>query len=105
MHQFIKSKTAIIITHRVSSLMDYDKIIVLDDHRIKEAGTHAELVKRKVFITTYWKAKNQKIRNKYFVILKYYYISEEFIINPIKNHCGSRKQKPNDSVFSRKIRA
>lgn len=47
MQQFIQSKTAIIITHRVSSLLDYDKIIVLDDHRIKEAGTHAELMKLK----------------------------------------------------------
>lgn len=47
MQQFIRSKTAIVITHRISSLMDYDQIIVLDEHRIREAGTHEDLVKRK----------------------------------------------------------
>lgn len=44
MRQYLESKTAIIITHRISALLDYDQIIVLDNHRIIETGTHAELV-------------------------------------------------------------
>ncbi|MFN7014666.1 MAG: ATP-binding cassette domain-containing protein, partial [Bacteroidia bacterium] len=44
MRLYLESKTAIIITHRISSLLDFDKIIVLDNHEIKETGTHAELV-------------------------------------------------------------
>lgn len=39
------TKATIIIAHRLSSLMHADQIIVLDEGRITERGTHAELVK------------------------------------------------------------
>lgn len=39
-----KDKTAVIITHRIFSLLDFDKIIVLDDGKIVEQGTHADLL-------------------------------------------------------------
>lgn len=40
----LKDKTGIIISHRVSSVMHADNIIVLDKGRIIEAGTHDELI-------------------------------------------------------------
>ncbi len=40
----IADKTAIIITHRIYSLLGFDKIIVLDDGKTAEAGTHEELM-------------------------------------------------------------
>jgi ATP-binding cassette subfamily B protein len=43
----IADKTAIIITHRIYSLLEFDKIIVLDDGQIVEEGTHAELLQNK----------------------------------------------------------
>jgi ATP-binding cassette subfamily B protein len=46
LNQYLKSKTAIVITHRIFSLLDFDKIIVLDDGCIAEEGTHEELLSR-----------------------------------------------------------
>jgi ATP-binding cassette subfamily B protein len=43
---FMKERTSIIISHRISTVKDADMIIVLDAGRIAEQGTHDELVLR-----------------------------------------------------------
>lgn len=40
-----KSKTTIVIAHRITSVQDCDRIIVLDKGRVIEQGTHDELIK------------------------------------------------------------
>ena len=42
----LTDKTAIIITHRIYAMLQFDKIIVLDNHQITEEGTHEELLAR-----------------------------------------------------------
>ena len=44
LYEFLKEKTAIIITHRIFSLFSFDSIIVMDDGSILEKGTHDELM-------------------------------------------------------------
>lgn len=43
-NEYLKDKTALIITHRIFSLMQFDKIIVLEDGKMVESGTHQELL-------------------------------------------------------------
>lgn len=42
--QFMRDRTSIIISHRISTVKDADKIIVLENGLIAEQGTHEELV-------------------------------------------------------------
>ena len=42
----LRSRTSLIVAHRVSTVRDADLIVVLNDGRIAEQGTHADLVRR-----------------------------------------------------------
>ncbi len=44
LYQYLQHKTAIIITHRIFSLFDFDRIVVLEAGKIVETGTHQELI-------------------------------------------------------------
>lgn len=43
----LSNKTSIIITHRISAMLDFDNIIVLENGTVAEQGTHENLIKRK----------------------------------------------------------
>jgi ATP-binding cassette subfamily B protein len=44
LREAIRDRTAIIVSHRISTVRDADQIFVLDQGRIAERGSHAELV-------------------------------------------------------------
>ncbi len=45
--QITKDKTTIIIAHRLSTLKDADRLIVIEDGKMTETGTHKELIEAK----------------------------------------------------------
>ena len=49
LNEYLRDKTAIIITHRIFSLLSFDKIVVLEDGVIVEQGTHQYLLAQKGF--------------------------------------------------------
>ena len=55
-----KDKTAIIITHRIFSLLHFDKIIVLEDGKVIEIGTHADLLLQNGFYAQMYARQQQQ---------------------------------------------
>jgi len=51
----MKNKTSIIIAHRLSTVMNADKIFVLDKGEIVESGSHVELISKKGFYAKLYK--------------------------------------------------
>lgn len=60
--QFSKKRTTLVISHRLSTCTFCSRIIVLDDGRIVEDGTHEELLLRNGLYASMWKAQAEHYR-------------------------------------------
>lgn len=52
--KLMKGRTSIVIAHRLSTIAKLDRIVVLDDGKIAEQGSHAELLKQHGIYAKLW---------------------------------------------------
>lgn len=57
-----KGKTVLMIAHRLSSVMDADRILVIDRGKIAEEGRHEELLQKNGLYAKMWKEYKQSVR-------------------------------------------
>ena len=57
-----KGRTVIMIAHRLSTVVGADKIIVLDNGKVSEEGTHTELVQANGLYARMWMEYNQAVK-------------------------------------------
>ena len=52
--------TTLVIAHRLSTVIDADKIIVLENGKIAEEGTHKELLEKNGLFAEMWLRQQEK---------------------------------------------
>lgn len=57
----IKDKTTLVITHRANNLLNYDLIIVLDEGKIVESGTHDDLILKSGFYSSVYQQQMMQV--------------------------------------------
>lgn len=61
LHRLRKGRTTIIVAHRISTIQDADHILVLDEGKVEEYGTHEELLNNgKLYASLYRKQQLEK---------------------------------------------
>ncbi|HSB03927.1 MAG TPA: ABC transporter ATP-binding protein [Thermodesulfobacteriota bacterium] len=56
LEEFLKGRTTILITHRIAPLLRADRIVVLEEGRVAEAGDHTTLLSRGgLYTEIYWR--------------------------------------------------
>ncbi len=60
-----KNKTVIFVAHRLTSVMNFERIIVIDKGRVVEEGSHRQLLKKKGVYYSLWRnVRKMKYNNK-----------------------------------------
>jgi ATP-binding cassette subfamily B multidrug efflux pump len=64
LREFFLERTSILIAHRISAVMNADRIVVLDKGRISETGTHDRLIERGGIYQRIWQLQQAERRVK-----------------------------------------
>tara|TARA_B100001540_G_scaffold7106_1_gene6281 strand:- start:1766 stop:3529 length:1764 start_codon:yes stop_codon:yes gene_type:complete len=61
--EILKNRTSIVVAHRLSTIKEVDKIIVIDSGEIKEMGSHKELLEKNGFYKKLYEMQYKNIAN------------------------------------------
>ncbi len=61
----IKDSTSLIIAHRLSTVVNADEILVLNNGFVEERGTHTSLLKQQGFYASLWKTHEEAHKKPY----------------------------------------
>ncbi len=61
--EILKNRTSIVVSHRLSTIKEVDKIIVIDSGEIKEMGSHKELLEKNGFYKKLYEMQYKNIVN------------------------------------------
>jgi ATP-binding cassette subfamily B multidrug efflux pump len=61
LQRYLQGKTAIIVTHRVLSLLEFDKVLVLEEGRLVESGSPADLLQSGGYYADLYKRQQQAV--------------------------------------------
>ncbi|MTI60066.1 MAG: ABC transporter ATP-binding protein [Firmicutes bacterium] len=57
--ELIKDKTLVVIAHRLSTIKNADQILVIDDGRVIQQGTHQDLIETEGLYSNFWQRRVQ----------------------------------------------
>ena len=52
---YLEGRTCIIVSHRIAPIADAHRIVVMEDGRIADQGTHSELLERNAFYSNIYR--------------------------------------------------
>lgn len=61
LNKLAKGRTTITIAHRLTTIKDYDRILVLSEDGVEEEGTHEELLEKKGSYYRFWNQLNEVV--------------------------------------------
>lgn len=56
-NELVRNKTLVVIAHRLSTIQDADQILVMENGKVAENGTHKELIKKSGPYKSFWDAR------------------------------------------------
>ncbi|MDR1533260.1 MAG: ABC transporter ATP-binding protein/permease [Clostridiales bacterium] len=58
-HELVRDKTLVVIAHRLSSVRDADQVLVLEEGKLTQRGTHDELISMPGIYQNFWQIRQQ----------------------------------------------